>query len=347
MALFKITKEFQHFYDDLGMNFRFMEQKPPYGPYKIQPTDKRDYRFDELPHLVLHRVGTHGWHEQWTRFINMGVKDRKLTKYRTTYFLDDFLCYMGGYQSVEIMRRCNNVITLGYQLKPYLEETHAMHNVVQLKTHISPHAFDIIEDVAFMDSDKLNLVWFSMARTGLGFMEELIAAINGMSEFKDIRFWCVTPQAARVRASLFQYRDADVRFLESVPFPVLCGMEKKADILINPISMETDNWEFVNAGEDRTFFMNCKSEVKLAHSGGAETPLLTGRSLPYEKTVIHGKNGFISSDVDEWIEIILKLKDDEELRKTVGKNARELIEAEYLSEDRFKQYMDIILSEVE
>lgn len=344
VALYKLTHEFGRLYKENKMGFRFIKQEPPYGPFKIEQTDKRDYKMNELPNFVLHRGGTHGYNPAWVRFLYMAIKERRLAGYNTTYFLDDYLTYMNENLPINVMQKCDNVITLGYFLKDYLEEKYAVENITQLKTHIDVNVYEAIEPATLLKDNKhFNIVWFSMARTGLGFLQNLFGAINDNKEFKDVRFWCVTPQAAVTRANLYHWRNVKATYVEFLPPPMLAAVEKASDLLINPIHIESDNFEFVPDGEDRSIFMNAKSEVKLCHSGAVKTPLLTCSSTPYEKTVIHEENGFISDDIDEWIDIILKLKNDSELGRKIGENANELIKAEYDIPRRFEEYMDILI----
>lgn len=345
VALYKITEEFKRKYDELKMGYRYLKQEPPYGPYRIQQTDKRDYKVDELPNLVLHRGGTHNFRPEWARFIYLMIRERRITGHPTTYYLDDFLTYMNNYLPVEILRKCDKVITLGYLLKNHLVEKHGIENVHQMKTHIDVKQYDMINTLDPIKDDKrFKMIWFSMARTGLGFMDELFKKINQMPEAKDMRFLCITPQAAKTRAKLYSNRNVNAEYIEFVHPTVLAAMEKSCDLLINPIHVETDNFEFVPEGEDRKIFMDAKSEIKYIHSGAVKTPLLTGSSLPYETAIKNGENGFISDDVDEWIELILKMKDDSELGKKVAEAANEDIVANYNSEDRFKEYLDLIVS---
>lgn len=344
VALYKLTHELKRLYDENKTGFRFIKQEPPYGPYKIEKTDKRDYKIDELPNFVLHRGGTHGYNPAWVRFLYMAIKERRLAGYNTTYFLDDYLTYMNENLPINVMQKCDNVITLGYFLKDYLEDRYGVENITQLKTHIDVSAYESIQAADLLAGNKhFNMVWFSMARTGLGFLSKLFEAVNENKEFKDVWFWCVTPQAAVTRSNLYHWRNVKAAYVEFLPPPMLAAVEKASDLLINPISIDTDNFEFVPDGEDRSIFMNAKSEVKYTHSGAVKTPLLTGSSLPYDKVIKHGENGFISDDVDEWIDIILKLKNDSELGKKVGEEANEDIKENYDIPKRFEEYLDILV----
>jgi len=348
VALYKLTNEFERFYEGIKMEFRFVEQHPPYGPYRFKPTDPKEFTIQEMPNLVYHRLGTHNFDPEWVRFVNIMIRERRITGYSNIYFLDDYLIYMNDYLPIKIIQRCDKVITLGYFLKPHLEEKYGLNNVTQLKTHIDWEQYEALPKADAnsswynFENGKFNMVWFSMVRTGLGLMELLFEKLSKMPEAKDLCFWCITPQAAITRLSLSPYRKIDARFIEFVPPKDLAVMEKSSDLIINPIHMETDNKEFVPEGEDRSVFMNAKSEIKYIHSGAAKTPLLTSKSLPYEKTIKHGENGFMSDDVDEWIEIILRLKDDSEEGRGVAEKAHEDIKENYDPKTRFEEYMNLI-----
>lgn len=344
VALQKLTHEMGRFYEQIGMGFKFIPQHPPYGPYRISETDTNEIVLDQVPYLVLHRGATHGYAQQWTPQLQGMLRNRKIQGLKTVYFLDDFLMYMNSWYPVELMRRCDKIITLGYMLKHYLETTFAVKNIVQMKTHVDLTLYDSIEpiDEAYVNPNKFNILYFSMARTGLGFMKELFAALDKAPESKDIVFHIIAPWAAYVRAELYENRHVGAKYHDFVPYLMLISLTKACDLVINPVHIETDNQEFVPQ-VDRSHFMNAKSEVKYTHAGGAGIPLLSCKTLAYNTCIEYGTNGFISDDVDEWIDIILDLKKDDDNRKKIGETARKDVEKNYDAGPRFTEYLEQII----
>lgn len=346
VALNKITVEMERVYREAGIGFRFLPQHPPFGPYKVQQSDVNAFNIDDVPNLVLHRGATHDFNPMWLPMYNAILASRRQHGFATHYYLDDFLVYMNDWMPPKIMQKCDRVLTLGYLLKPYLEEEYGLNNIVQLKTHIDVRMFDQTDiRPGIMDKDKFNIVWFSMVRNGLGFLKELLPILDKTDLAKDVVFWAIMPWSAYVRSELYENRNVEVKCSDFMPFQALVAMEKGADLLINPLHIATDNHEFV-AGVDRSLFINAKSEVKYTHAGAARKPLLTCKSLPYETVIKHGENGFISDDVDEWIDIIKELKDNKEMRDKVGAAARKDIEENYTIERRFPQLMQVFMGDV-
>jgi hypothetical protein len=271
------------------------------------------------------------------------LRARQRAGLRTTYFIDDFLLYMNDWLPPKLMRMCDQVITLGYELKPYLEDKFGLDNVVQMKTHVNVDQFKQVQP-GLLKPGTFNLVWFSMASTGQGFLKLLFDKIDKLNDFKDVVFWCVCPNAALNRAEFYQYRNVNCRYSEFLVPDGLIKLEKSADVIINPIHTPTDNATFV-PGVDRAMFMNAKSEVKYTHAGGAKKPLITCRSSPYEVVIDNGVNGFISDEVDGWIEYILALKNDKDMAERMGKAAWDDITINYNCMDRFQELMERIIGE--
>ena len=60
-----------------------------------------------------------------------------------------------------------------------------------------------------------------------------------------------------------------------------------------------------------------------------------------------GKNGFFATTDDEWFEVLCKLIDDEQLRKTIGKEGRKTIVERYSVNSQRETYLSLFERVVE
>ena len=81
-----------------------------------------------------------------------------------------------------------------------------------------------------------------------------------------------------------------------------------------------------------TYFNKCKSNLKLLEAGALEIPVIASsfpdKDSPYDKD-LNGENGFLAKDEAEFRLYTEKLINDKELRRKVGKNAREYVYENY------------------
>jgi glycosyltransferase involved in cell wall biosynthesis len=70
-------------------------------------------------------------------------------------------------------------------------------------------------------------------------------------------------------------------------------------------------------------FCEAKSELKYFEAGILEVPTVAVRNQTFSEAITDGENGFLASSTEEWIDKIGKLITDENLRKSIGKKARE------------------------
>lgn len=53
----------------------------------------------------------------------------------------------------------------------------------------------------------------------------------------------------------------------------------------------------------------------------------------------HGKNGFLASDIDEWVEVLSRLIDSQELREKIGQNGRQTVVDHYSVKANTEKYL--------
>lgn len=70
-------------------------------------------------------------------------------------------------------------------------------------------------------------------------------------------------------------------------------------------------------------FAQSKSEIKYVEAGLVEVPTVASPISSYRQAIESGRNGFLASTTDEWVSALDQLIQDGELRKSIGRCARE------------------------
>lgn len=76
-------------------------------------------------------------------------------------------------------------------------------------------------------------------------------------------------------------------------------------------------------------FSEGKSELKFFEAGLLEVPIVAVRNLTFSDAITDGENGFLADYKEEWVAKLSNLIEDHELRKKIGKKAREKALADY------------------
>ena len=106
---------------------------------------------------------------------------------------------------------------------------------------------------------------------------------------------------------------------------------------------ETIDWDIALVPLEDSSFNQCKSELKFIELAVLGLPGVYSDMCVYNNVITDGIDGFLASNDDEWIEKIEKLILDENLRRTIRKNALEKVLSDYLIEDRINRW-DVILA---
>jgi O-antigen biosynthesis protein len=78
---------------------------------------------------------------------------------------------------------------------------------------------------------------------------------------------------------------------------------------------------------ESSIFNDAKSNIKYLEAGILKLPSVVSRTAEFEATVQHGDTGFLASTPEEWEEVLMRLVEDEALRRDVGERAyRHVIE---------------------
>lgn len=87
---------------------------------------------------------------------------------------------------------------------------------------------------------------------------------------------------------------------------------------------ENTFWDFAIAPLEINEFTKCKSDIKFLDYSALGIPGIYSKHTPYESTVIHGKTGLlVENDTGSWIVAFEQMINDENLRISLGKNAKE------------------------
>lgn len=90
-------------------------------------------------------------------------------------------------------------------------------------------------------------------------------------------------------------------------------------------------------------FCDSKSELKFFEAGVFEVPSVAVDNQTYRETIEDGVNGFLAGSEEEWFEKLEKLVDSEDLRRRIGKEARETAFREHTTKNSHnKEYYDYL-----
>ncbi|MFU8773971.1 MAG: glycosyltransferase, partial [Anaerolineales bacterium] len=88
-------------------------------------------------------------------------------------------------------------------------------------------------------------------------------------------------------------------------------------------------------------FNRCKSSIKYLEYSSLGVPGVYSNLPTYAQVVQHGKNGFLASDLDDWLEQLILLVESPELRYEIGQQALETVRAEWLLSKHAKLWMQV------
>lgn len=329
---------------DVSMNHMGASLATEYEKYGYKVAGILEHKLEvcgQFPYIVLNRLGLipqpGNVIQQNMGLINSWVSDPdKLV----TYYIDDLLFHMNNSMPIEFMKRCENVVVSNQVLKEYAEERCFIPEARIVKTHVNYDFIDNIKPAAdhpFHD-DRFMILWGSIGRVGLGFMDKLCALLDSDPRFKDITIFCIGMNVIKVRIKLLKYRNLNLHFAESMDLPRFYSMAKLADVIVNPVS--TDAIEhFYKDPELQRLWLDAKCEPKFAMAGAMRKPMISGSMRAYTEAINDGQDGFLSDDPEEWRSILLELMDNSDLRAYIGNNARHRAETDYNYKTRTLEYI--------
>ena len=177
-------------------------------------------------------------------------------------------------------------------------------------------------------SNKIVLGYFSGSHTHNKdwlLIEDTI--INVMEENYNVSLMLVGALETGKKLSKFDARIKRIPFVDWRKLPKLL---RSIDINLMPLKNELFQW--------------CKSENKWTEAGLVEIPTVASWNIELEKVMIDGENVIFCETQEEWYTNINRLIHDFQLRKMIGKNAKNEVYATHLitSNSNFNALVDVL-----
>jgi glycosyltransferase involved in cell wall biosynthesis len=89
-------------------------------------------------------------------------------------------------------------------------------------------------------------------------------------------------------------------------------------------------------------FNQCKSPIKFFEYSALGTAGVYSRVAPYEEVIQNGINGFLASTQEEWLQYLIQLVEDEELRLKLAVNAQNTLRSNWLLSKNIVKWYEIL-----
>ena len=106
---------------------------------------------------------------------------------------------------------------------------------------------------------------------------------------------------------------------------------------------KTIDWDIALVPLENSPFNQCKSELKFIELAVLGLPGVYSDMCVYNNVVTDGIDGFLAANDDEWVEKIEMLILDNDLRKSIRKNALNKVLRDYLIENRIQMWEKILI----
>ncbi len=165
----------------------------------------------------------------------------------------------------------------------------------------------ILKNPTRKDDNTIRIGYFSGTMThNRDFLEASDAVCEIMERFQNVEFHIVGELQAPER--FMNYGNRIIR-VGIMPHLEMLKYIAKVDINIAPLELNNP-------------FTASKSELKIFEPALLKVPTVASRTDSYARCITEGRNGFLASSKDEWIEKLSALIENRELRAKLGNNAR-------------------------
>lgn len=142
-------------------------------------------------------------------------------------------------------------------------------------------------------------------------------------------------------------------FLGSEP-PNELEQISKVDKYLNPIYdyvefvkfFQKQSSDIVIAPLQNNLFNSCKSPIKFFEYTANGFPGVYSRLAPYEGVITNGKEGMLSSSIDEWVKALSTLIESTELRNSLIENAQVSLRNKWLLSRNIEVFRDVYIEAI-
>ncbi|WP_374545635.1 class I SAM-dependent methyltransferase [Rhodoblastus sp.] len=191
-------------------------------------------------------------------------------------------------------------------------------------THVLPNGFDqSIHDfsrVAAIQwrSQKDGLIRIGYAGGSKTHQRDFALAVGALAEVLRARPNC--------RLVLFETPDKTTSLVDVAEFPalkpVLDQIEWRPLQPLSELAKEMARFDINLAPlEFGNPFCEAKSELKFFEAALVDTPTVASPTGPFLRAIEHGVDGYLAASADDWREYLMRLVDDADLRKKIGRAA--------------------------
>lgn len=186
------------------------------------------------------------------------------------------------------------------------------------KNKISNHELEVADDILKnIPKDKDNFVrigYFSGTHShNRDFATITEALLRVMEKYPKVKLYLAGPLDTESRLGVFKDR---IITLPMVSRDKYYENIHKVDINLYPLV----------AGDE---FCESKSEIRFIETGIMKVPTVAIKNRTYSEAISDGIDGFLADGISEWVEKIRRLIENENLRESMGKKAREKVFRDY------------------
>ncbi len=149
----------------------------------------------------------------------------------------------------------------------------------------------------------------------------LIQILEKYSSKVQLKFWGLEPPSGLRGHPSVEY--IPVKLVDYASFAAYFPTQK-CDIFIAPLQ---DN-----------LFNRCKSPLKYLEYSALAIPGVYSRIAPYQRLVNHGQNGFLASELQEWVDCLSLLIEDAALRLRMGAGAQATLRSQWLLNEHLDSF---------
>ncbi len=288
--------------------------------------------------IILQRIG--GLNEEIAPSFIQDLQRLK-EKYPETklcYDTDDLILRCQNELPLKLIQLCDLVICTTPTLQNVLKQHHENVEIIQ-------NGIDL-EKFSPQNKEQKNKIVSCFSLAGAGF-NEFVKLENEISKIHpelSFHFYCSLDMYDELSAMC----PPRISLHKQVEFEEMIMLLKKSQYVIN-YSDHTDEYfdklkKVYNLEDDeKQLFINSKSGLKYYNAAVTENIFLTNNEpVCYSELIKDGENGFICTNVKDFVKAITKLEQDSSLKKVITNNAYEDVISKYSLNTIVIDYLDLL-----